>query len=171
VPTDPGLLADYFTFTDFAHFVTAYLSVVDLVRDPQDIWPLTHDIGVDLAAQNVRYVELTHTPYSSVTRGIAAEAYCEAVEDARHAVEAEHDIAMRWCFDIPGESGIPRPSGRHSGSWARSESAMASPRFATRCSSSIWRRTRSRSRSVPRRTCAPAPSHRSHARPGVRRGR
>jgi adenosine deaminase len=107
VPTDPELLTDYFTFTDFAHFVTTYLSVVDLIRDPQDIWTLTHDIGVDLAAQNVRYVELTLTPYSSVTRGIAAEAFCEAVEDARHAVEAEHDIAMRWCFDIPGESGIP----------------------------------------------------------------
>jgi adenosine deaminase len=107
VPTDPEQLATYFTFTDFAHFVTTYLSVVDLVRDPQDIWTLTRDIGVDLAAQNVRYVELTLTPYSSVTRGIPAEAFCEAVEDARHRVEAEHDISMRWCFDIPGESGVP----------------------------------------------------------------
>ena len=107
VPADPEQLATYFTFTDFAHFVTTYLSVVDLIRDPQDIWTLTRDIGVDLAAQNVRYVELTLTPYSSVTRGIPAEAFCEAVEDARRRVEADHDITMRWCFDIPGESGIP----------------------------------------------------------------
>ena len=30
VPTDPEALADYFTFTDFAHFIDVYLSVVDL---------------------------------------------------------------------------------------------------------------------------------------------
>ena len=107
VPSDPDRLADYFTFTDFAHFVTVYLSVVDLIRDPQDVWTLTRDIGLDLAAQNVRYAELTLTPYSSVQRGIPAEEFCAAVEDARRSVEAERDIALRWCFDIPGESGVP----------------------------------------------------------------
>jgi adenosine deaminase len=107
VPADPALLADYFTFTDFAHFVTVYLSVVDLIRDPQDVWTLTHDIGVGLARQNVRYAELTLSPYSSVTRGMSAETFCETVEDARRAVEAEEDLTLRWCFDIPGESGIP----------------------------------------------------------------
>lgn len=107
VPADPALLAEYFTFTDFAHFVTIYLSVVDLIRDPQDVWTLTRDIGVNQAAMNVRYTELTITPYSSVTRGIPAEAFCEAIEDARRVVEAEHDVTLRWCFDIPGESGVP----------------------------------------------------------------
>jgi adenosine deaminase len=107
VPADPARLAEYFTFTDFAHFITVYLSVVDLIRDPQDVWTLTRDIGLDLAAQNVRYAELTLTPYSSVKRGIAAEAFCEAVEDARRSVEAERDLTLRWCFDIPGESGVP----------------------------------------------------------------
>ena len=107
VPTDPELLAEYFTFTDFRHFITTYLSVVDLIRDPQDVWMLTRDIGRDLAAQNVRYAELTVTPYSSVVRGIPAEAFCEAIEDARRSVEAERDITLRWCFDIPGEAGIP----------------------------------------------------------------
>ena len=39
VPTDPDALADYFTFTDFAHFIEVYLSVVDLVRTPEDVRP------------------------------------------------------------------------------------------------------------------------------------
>ncbi len=107
VPADEAKLADYFTFTDFAHFVEVYLSVVDLIRDPQDVWTLTYDVARDLAAQNVRYAELTLTPYSSVARGIAAEAFCEAVEDARVRAQADHGIQLRWCFDIPGEAGVP----------------------------------------------------------------
>jgi adenosine deaminase len=107
VPADADALADYFTFTDFAHFIEVYLSVVDLIRDPRDVWTLTYEIARELAAQNVRYAELTLTPYSSVVRGIAAEAYCEAVEDARNRAAADFGVALRWCFDIPGEAGLP----------------------------------------------------------------
>jgi len=107
VPADADALADYFTFTDFAHFIEVYLSVVDLIRDPRDVWTLTYEIARELAAQTVRYAELTLTPYSSVVRGIAAEAYCEAVEDARNRAAADFGVALRWCFDIPGEAGLP----------------------------------------------------------------
>jgi adenosine deaminase/aminodeoxyfutalosine deaminase len=106
VPVEPTALADYFRFTDFAHFIEVYLSVVDLLRTPDDIATLTHQVGLDLAAQNVRYAELTLTPYTSIVRGIAAEAYLEAVEDARRRVEAETGLVLRWIFDIPGESGL-----------------------------------------------------------------
>jgi adenosine deaminase len=107
VPADAELLAEYFTFTDFAHFIEVYLSVVDLIRTPEDIRTLTYDIARDLAAQQVRYVELTCSPYSSVSRGMAAEAFCEAIEDARRAAATEFGLDLRWCFDIPGESGLP----------------------------------------------------------------
>jgi adenosine deaminase/aminodeoxyfutalosine deaminase len=107
VPADPELLADYFVFSDFAHFITVYLSVVDLIRDPEDVWTLTYEVARDLAAQQVRYAELTLTPYSSVVRGIPAEAFCESVEDARRRARVDHGIELRWCFDIPGEAGVP----------------------------------------------------------------
>lgn len=107
VPADPALLRDFFVFTDFSHFIEVYLSVVDLIRTPEDIWTLTYEVARDLAAQNVRYAELTLTPYTSIVRGIAAEAYCEVVEDARLRAEADHGVTLRWCFDIPGESGVP----------------------------------------------------------------
>ena len=106
VPSDPDKLAEYYDFTDFAHFIDVYLSVVDLLRTAEDIWTLTHDVAHDLAAQNVRYAELTLTPYTSIRAGLAAEAYCEAVEDARRVAESELDLTLRWCFDIPGEFGI-----------------------------------------------------------------
>ncbi|WP_144125549.1 adenosine deaminase [Catellatospora sichuanensis] len=107
VPADPALLAEYFTFTDFAHFVEVYLSVVDLIRDAEDVRTLTYGVAQDLAAQQVRYAELTVTPYSSVHRGIPAEAFCEAIEDARREAEKELGLVLRWCFDIPGEAGLP----------------------------------------------------------------
>jgi adenosine deaminase len=107
VPADVDLLADYFVFSDFAHFITVYLSVVDLIRDAEDVWTLTYEVARELAAQQVRYAELTLTPYSSIVRGIAAEAFCEAVEDARRRAQADHGIELRWCFDIPGEAGVP----------------------------------------------------------------
>jgi aminodeoxyfutalosine deaminase len=107
VPLDPADLAGYFTFTDFRHFVEVYLSVVDLIRDPVDVWTLTYEIAGELAAQQVRYAELTVTPYSSVVRGIAPEAFCEAIEDARRRALADHGVQLAWCFDIPGEAGLP----------------------------------------------------------------
>jgi aminodeoxyfutalosine deaminase len=106
VPTDPAALAQYFTFSDFAHFIEVYLSVVDLIRDAEDIRLLTYEVARDMARQNIRYAELTVTPYSSVRRGIPDHAFMEAIEDARKAAEAELGVMLRWCFDIPGEAGL-----------------------------------------------------------------
>jgi aminodeoxyfutalosine deaminase len=107
VPSDPAALADYFAFRDFAHFIDVYLSVVDLIRDDEDVRLLTYEVARELARQQVRYAELTITPYSSVKRGIPAPAFCAAIEDARTSAAKDFGIDLRWCFDIPGELGIP----------------------------------------------------------------
>ncbi|MFJ9313958.1 adenosine deaminase [Pimelobacter simplex] len=113
VPADPELLRDFFAFRDFAHFIEVYLAVVDLVRTPEDVRYLTYEIGRELATgQAVRYAELTCTPYTSVLpddpeRGMAIEAYTEAIEDARVAAERDFGVVLRWIYDIPGESGLP----------------------------------------------------------------
>jgi aminodeoxyfutalosine deaminase len=107
VPADVEQLRKYFTFSDFGHFIQVYLSVVDLIKDAEDVRMLTYEVARDMTAQNIRYAELTITPYSSVSRGIAAEAFIEAIEDARTAAERDLGIVLRWCFDIPGEAGLP----------------------------------------------------------------
>ncbi|MEU6987755.1 adenosine deaminase [Streptomyces sp. NPDC046324] len=106
VPTDPEALVDYFVFTDFAHFIEVYLSVVDLIRTPEDVRLLTYEVARDMARQNIRYAELTITPYSSTRRGIDEHAFMAAIEDARKAAETELGVVLRWCFDIPGEAGL-----------------------------------------------------------------
>ncbi len=113
VPSDPALLKDFFAFRDFAHFIEVYLTVVDLVRTPEDVRYLTYEVARELhEGQSVRYAELTCTPYTSVLpdspdRGMPIEAYTEAIEDARLAAERDFGLVLRWIYDIPGESGIP----------------------------------------------------------------
>src|SRR4051812_2377855 len=107
VPADLDALRDFYTFRDFGHFIEVYLAVVELLREPEDIRLLTYEVAVELAAQNVRYAELTLTPWTSVQAGVPIQAYVEAVEDARVAAERDHGIRLRWIYDIPGESGLP----------------------------------------------------------------
>lgn len=107
VPTDPDALAEYFAFRDFTHFIDVYLSVVDLITEPEDVRLLTYEVGRELARQQVRYAEVTVTPYLHTSNGIPAAAVCEAIEDARVAAEREFGVVLRWCFDIPGEFGLP----------------------------------------------------------------
>ncbi|MEP6817176.1 MAG: adenosine deaminase, partial [Marmoricola sp.] len=102
-----------FEFRDFAHFIDVYLAVVDLVRTPDDVRLLTYEVAKEMATtQQIRYAELTCTPYTSVLphlpgAGMPIEAYTEAIEDARVAAERDFGIVLRWIYDIPGELGVP----------------------------------------------------------------
>jgi aminodeoxyfutalosine deaminase len=113
VPSDPDALAKFFEFRDFAHFIEVYLAVVDLIRTPDDVRLLTYEVAREMAVgQNIRYAELTCTPYTSVQphvedKGMPIEAYSEAIEDARVAAQRDFGIRLQWIYDIPGESGIP----------------------------------------------------------------
>jgi aminodeoxyfutalosine deaminase len=107
VPSDPDQLRRFYDFRDFAHFVEVYLAVVDLIREPEDVRLLTYEIAAEMSGQQIRYAEVTLTPYTSVMAGIPIEAFLEAVEDARVAAERDHHVRLRWIFDIPGEFGLP----------------------------------------------------------------
>jgi aminodeoxyfutalosine deaminase len=113
VPSDPDELKAFFAFRDFAHYIDVYLAVVDLVRTPEDVRLLTYEVAREMAGtQRIRYAELTCTPYTSVLphdpdKGMAIEAYTEAIEDARVAAERDFGLVLRWIYDIPGESGLP----------------------------------------------------------------
>jgi aminodeoxyfutalosine deaminase len=113
VPSDPEELAAFFEFGDFAHFIEVYLAVVDLIRTPDDVRLLTYEVAREMAVgQQIRYAELTCTPYTSVQphvegKGMPIEAYSEAIEDARAAALRDFGIRLQWIYDIPGESGLP----------------------------------------------------------------
>jgi aminodeoxyfutalosine deaminase len=62
--------------------------------------------------QQLRYAELTCTPFTSVrpddaSLGMPIEAYTEAIETARVEAERDFGLVLRWVYDIPGEFGLP----------------------------------------------------------------
>lgn len=107
VPADVDGLREFFAFTDFRHFIEVYGAVSSLLRTPQDVRDLTWGVLRDLSAQNVRYAELTVTPFPHLAAGIPGEAFLEAIQDARRLAARDLDLDVAWIFDIPGKVGPP----------------------------------------------------------------
>lgn len=105
VPADERELRAFYEFRDFPHFAEVYESVSSLVRTPEDVGTLVLGTARDLAAQNVRYVELTVTPYTHQRAGMPMPAITEALDHAVREARARHGIRVAYIFDIPGEFG------------------------------------------------------------------
>jgi len=115
VPTDEGELRSFYEFRDFAHFIDVYIAANSLVRTAVDIELLVVGVARDLAAQNVRYAELTVTPDSHLLMGIAPDDVAAALDSARRTAASDHGVELQWIFDIPGELGLP--SGERTIDW------------------------------------------------------
>ncbi|MFD0903799.1 adenosine deaminase [Actinomadura sediminis] len=106
VPVDERELRAFYTFTDFPHFAQVYDRVNHLVRTPEDVATLVLGAARDLAAQNVRYVELTVTPQSHVRAGIPHHAVREALDLAAREARGRHGVQVAYIYDIPADFGI-----------------------------------------------------------------
>ena len=73
VPTDRAELERFYTFRDFDHFLKVYWAVQSMLKDRRDIHTLVVGLARSLAAQNVRYAEVTVTPYNHVTDGMSGD--------------------------------------------------------------------------------------------------
>ncbi|WP_040741226.1 adenosine deaminase [Nocardia tenerifensis] len=106
VPADPAELDRYYRFTDFAHFVEVYTAVNRLVTSGAAVVRLVTGLGDQLAANNVRYAEVTVTPLSHLRRGIAAAELAEALSIGRRLVAERHRIHLNWIFDVSADDGV-----------------------------------------------------------------
>ncbi len=116
VPTEAATLRDFYTFTDFDHFIEVYISVNRLVRTADDVEALVEGLGRDLAGVNVRYADVTVTPDSHLLMGIAGDDLAAALTQRRTAVLDQHGVELARVFDIPGELGLQ--SGLRTIDWA-----------------------------------------------------
>lgn len=102
--TDLDGLRHWFTFTDFPHFIQIYWTISDLLRTPEDFALIVHACGADMAAQNIRYRELTFTPFTHTDlqdKGLTIEGLFDGLEAGRTQANRDFGVEMRWIFDIP----------------------------------------------------------------------
>src|ERR1700760_71080 len=111
VPSSPAELAAFYEFRDFPHFSQVYGAVSSLVREPADVAELVLGAARDLAGQNVRYAELTVTPYTFTSAGMPVAGLTEALDIAARSAGRDHGVRMAYIFDIAGEYGGPAAFG------------------------------------------------------------
>ena len=107
VPRSAAELAAFYEFRDFPHFADVYAAVSGLVREPADVAELVLGAARDLAGQNVRYAELTVTPYTFTASGMPVADLTEALDIAARSARRDHRVRIAYIFDIAGELGGP----------------------------------------------------------------
>jgi adenosine deaminase len=111
---DEGGLSRWFTFTGFSHFVEIYLLISNLLRTPEDFSLIVQACGEEMAAQNIRYRELTFTPYTHThlqDKGLSITDLLTGLEAGRLFARQHHGVEMRWIFDIPRNASFDRDQG------------------------------------------------------------
>ena len=109
-------LREWFVFTDFPHFVKIFVTIQDLLRTAADFSLITYECGADMARQNIRYREVTFTPYTHTDvqdKGITIHEILEGLEDGRRRARRDFGVEIRWVFDIPRNMSFRDENGRY----------------------------------------------------------
>lgn len=95
-------LRQWYTFTGFPHFIEIYLAISSCICSPEDIDLIARDFLRGQAAQNIRYSEVTYTPYThfSLNKRISFEEQIGALHRARTWGQKELGVNVGWVLDI-----------------------------------------------------------------------
>jgi aminodeoxyfutalosine deaminase len=103
-------LQNWFTFTDFPHFIDVFLTILRLLRTAEDFALIAYENGADMAAQNIRYRELTITPNMHTNqhgKKLSIEDVLQGLEAGRQRAFQEFGVEMRWVFDCSRTLSFP----------------------------------------------------------------
>lgn len=104
-------LRNWYTFTDFAHFVEIYLAVSECISTAEDIELIAREFLAGQAAQNIRYSEVTFTAFTHFQfNKLPFNEQLAALNRARAWAEAELGVTMGLVIDIarsmPADTGL-----------------------------------------------------------------
>jgi len=93
-------LQDWYTFTDFPHFIEIYRTIASCLRTPDDIELVAREFLAGQAAQNVRHSEVTYTAYTQYRNsGIAFADQLAAINRAWAAKELNTSATLTIDID------------------------------------------------------------------------
>ncbi len=95
-------LAAWYTFRDFDHFLDIFTKICECLRTPEDFTQITYEYGQSMARQNIRYAEVTWTPYSHVYQfsDIPWDKLLNGITAGREQARRDFGVDMRWIPDI-----------------------------------------------------------------------
>ena len=93
-------LRRWFAFRDFGHFVEVYGTITRCLRTADDYELVVHELGAELARQNVRYAEVTFSPSTNHLLGVPHDVYFTGLTRGRERARAEFGVEINWIFDI-----------------------------------------------------------------------
>jgi adenosine deaminase len=100
----------FYRFTDFARFIQVYMTISGCLRTVADFGLIAYEFGADLGRQNIRYAEVTFTPYTNVANtGLPFADILAGLNDGRARALADFGVEIRWVLDIVRDN----PDTRH----------------------------------------------------------
>ena len=97
----PDGLPERFSFDGFPDFARQYLFNLQLLRTGDDLETIVVALAQQLAANRVRYAEVTSTVFTHLASGLSAADYGTALNKGRRRARDEHGVALSWVIDIP----------------------------------------------------------------------
>lgn len=92
----------WFTFSDFDHFISIYLTFSACLRTPEDIEWIARQFLAGQAEQNILYTEFTYTAFAQyVASGISFEDQLSALNKAREWAQTTLGVQSNIIIDIP----------------------------------------------------------------------
>lgn len=96
----PEEMAPVYGFRDFAGFKRALLLAARCMRRADDFVFAVERLGADLAAQRVRYAEVTITPQFYARDAAAMHRWLDVLNEGRRRVRRDRGVELRWIPDI-----------------------------------------------------------------------
>jgi adenosine deaminase len=95
-------LREWYTFTDFDHFIEVYLAICACIATADDFELIAREFLRGQAAQNIRYSEVIFTPYTHANgeNGIPFSEQLAALSRARQWAIGELGIQTVWVPDV-----------------------------------------------------------------------
>lgn len=90
---------EWFTFTDFGHFIEIYFTICDCLRTPEDFELVAREFLIGQAAQNIRYTEVIYTPFTHRAH-VPFLDQLAAINRARAWAEVELGVRMNLVMDV-----------------------------------------------------------------------
>jgi adenosine deaminase len=98
--SDESGIADYFKFRDFEHFMQLFGESTYVLARPEDFLIITEELGLDAAANGIRYMEVTFTPGTHFRfKGLPFDEVMGAVAAGARMAKEQTGIEMRFILD------------------------------------------------------------------------